>query len=103
MKVTTPSRTCALCERKVKYKERLCPEHKEEYKNNLTDPWLRGIIEEHEYQWNVERRDGRLQTESGEIKRVEYGDKALAEKDLELANPGQVKHRGPGGAYFNGS
>lgn len=64
MKILTPRRTCALCDVKIKYKERLCPEHKEEYKDNLTDPWLRGIIEESNYQYNVNRRDVRNHVES---------------------------------------
>lgn len=59
MKTLTPRRVCALCERKIKYKERLCTEHKEMYKNNLSDPWLRGLIEETAYQYNVNRRDVR--------------------------------------------
>lgn len=64
MKVLTPRRQCALCDKKIKYKERLCMEHNEEYKSNLTDPWLRGIIEETNYQYNVARRDVRNHVES---------------------------------------
>lgn len=64
MKVLTPRRTCALCDRKIKYKERLCEEHKKEYEDQLTSPWLRGIIQESNYQYNVARRDVRNHVES---------------------------------------
>lgn len=64
MRTLTPRRTCALCDLKIKYKERLCPAHKEEYNDQLTEPWLRGIIEESNYQYNVQRRDIRNGVES---------------------------------------
>lgn len=69
MKILTPRRTCALCDVKIKYKERLCPDHLEEYKDQLTTPWLRGIIEESNFQYNVMRRDIRNGTVSLETVR----------------------------------
>jgi len=65
MKIAALRRTCALCERTIKYKERLWPEHLEEYKNNLTDPWLCGIIEEANYQYTVSKRDVRTKYSNG--------------------------------------
>jgi hypothetical protein len=57
VKTLTPRRSCALCDMKIKYKERLCPEHLEEYKDQLTEPWLSAIIQESNYIYNVNRRD----------------------------------------------
>ena len=53
----TPRRWCAVCDKKIKPKERLCPEHLEEYKDSLTEPWLCAIIQETVYEYNVSRRD----------------------------------------------
>lgn len=52
-----PPRTCAICHIKIRYQDRLCPEHAEEYKDELTAPWLRAIIEYDRYSYNVELRD----------------------------------------------
>ena len=71
-----PPRTCALCDAKIKFKQRLCPSHCAIYKNqmtwddndrvykvgDLTEPWLRSIIEYSAYAYNVELRDvGRVE------------------------------------------
>jgi hypothetical protein len=64
LKTLTPRRSCALCDVKVKYKERLCPEHLAEYGKDLTSPWLSAIIQESNYQYNVNRRDVRNHVES---------------------------------------
>lgn len=54
-----PPRICALCGIKIKFKERLCPVCQEEWKNDLTSSWMRGIINYSEYQYNLGRRDTR--------------------------------------------
>jgi hypothetical protein len=52
-----PPRTCAICHVKIRFQDRLCPQHLEEYKEDLTSPWLRGIIEYDAYAYRVELRD----------------------------------------------
>jgi hypothetical protein len=96
VRTLTPRRVCALCERKIKYKERLCPQHLNEYKDQLTEPWLRGIIEESNYQWNVARRDTRPDYH-GEVL---MGDDAIRQKEVEQERAGKARHRGPGGALW---
>lgn len=64
MRTLTPRRTCALCPKKIKYKERLCPECQEEWKDHLTSDWLCAIIEQSSYEYNVNRRDIRNGTVS---------------------------------------
>lgn len=57
-----PPRLCALCDAKIKFKERLCPKCLKIYEKDLTEPWLRAIIEYASYAFNVELRDvGRVE------------------------------------------
>jgi predicted amidophosphoribosyltransferase len=50
-------RLCALCDAKIKFKERLCSTCQKTYEKDLTSEWMRGIIEYSEYAFNVEARD----------------------------------------------
>jgi hypothetical protein len=52
-----PPRLCSLCGAKIKFKERLCVEHKKEYADQLTEPWMCAIIEYASYEYNLLRRD----------------------------------------------
>jgi hypothetical protein len=52
-----PPRICSLCDVRIKFKERLCPAHKEEYKDHLTEPWMCAIIEYASYEYTLLRRD----------------------------------------------
>ena len=66
-----PPRLCAICHVKVRFQDRLCPEHVEEYKKELvfnpkngswrpgelTSGWLSGIIDYDTYSYRVELRD----------------------------------------------
>jgi hypothetical protein len=57
-----PPRTCALCDAKIKFKERLCPKCEKTWEKELTSPWMRGIIDYASYAYNVELRDvGRVE------------------------------------------
>jgi hypothetical protein len=65
MRSASLRRTCALCDTKLfRNRDRLCARHMEEFKDRLTEPWLRGIIEETNYEYNVARRDVRNHVES---------------------------------------
>lgn len=52
-----PPRTCAICHVKIRFQDRLCAQHLEEYKDHLTDPWLSAIIQYDAYAYRVELRD----------------------------------------------
>lgn len=52
-----PPRTCALCDHKIREKDRLCDDCKAIYASELTSEWLRGIIEYASYEYNVQLRD----------------------------------------------
>lgn len=52
-----PPRLCALCEHKIRERDRICDDCKKIYENELTSEWLRGIIEYASYEYNVQLRD----------------------------------------------
>lgn len=59
-----PPRLCAICSERIAFKERLCDTHKEEYEDQLTEPWLCAIIEYSNYEYNILRREIRNHVES---------------------------------------
>lgn len=52
-----PPRLCALCEHKIREKDRLCDDCKTEHAEDLNSEWLRAIVEYASYEYNVQLRD----------------------------------------------
>lgn len=52
-----PPRLCALCEHKIRERDRLCDDCKSIYAEDLTSEWMLSIIEYASYEYNVQLRD----------------------------------------------
>ncbi len=51
------TKTCILCDTKIRSAHRLCPEHFTQYRNQMNEPWFKALAEEQAKQDDIDRRE----------------------------------------------